>query len=44
MTPRKLNRSERRTEHPATALWMAVALLRLCLRPGPRQLKLVKEK
>lgn len=38
----KLTRSDARREHPATALWLAIAILRLRLRVGAKQLGLIK--
>ncbi len=41
---RHLTPSEARTEHPANAIWLAVAVLRLAMRQGAQQLALpVKE-
>lgn len=40
----RLTPSERRTEHPANAMWLAVAVLRLGLRRGPVQIRLIEEK
>lgn len=40
----RLTHSQARTEHPATPVWFALAVLRLRLRMSPRQLELWRRK